>query len=61
MPARLQELEPSRLAPGPAPAADGVECPRCGSRTVFALEKADPDGNTCFRCRPCGHIFSPRQ
>ena len=35
-------------------------CPRCLNETPVRLEKADPLANTCFRCRQCGHIFSPR-
>lgn len=36
-------------------------CPRCGVRETLALEKMAPEYNTCYRCRRCGHIFSPRQ
>jgi predicted RNA-binding Zn-ribbon protein involved in translation (DUF1610 family) len=35
-------------------------CPRCSNDAPVRLEKADPLANTCFRCRTCGHIFSPR-
>lgn len=35
-------------------------CPRCGESASLRLEKADPQAHTCYRCRPCGHIFSPR-
>ena len=35
-------------------------CPRCENTTPVRLEKADPQANTCYRCRACGHIFSPR-
>ena len=36
------------------------QCPRCGASASLRLEKADPQAHTCYRCRPCGHIFSPR-
>ena len=36
------------------------QCPRCGESASLRLEKADPQAHTCYRCRPCGHIFSPR-
>ena len=36
-----------------------VVCRRCGSNRVVGLEKLRPEDNTCYRCRPCGHIFSP--
>jgi predicted RNA-binding Zn-ribbon protein involved in translation (DUF1610 family) len=35
-------------------------CPSCSNDAPVRLEKADPLANTCFRCRTCGHIFSPR-
>lgn len=35
-------------------------CPRCANDAPVRLEKADPMANTCYRCRTCGHIFSPR-
>jgi predicted RNA-binding Zn-ribbon protein involved in translation (DUF1610 family) len=39
---------------------DSSPCPRCSNDAPVRLEKADPLSNTCFRCRTCGHIFSPR-
>ncbi len=36
------------------------QCPRCGASAALRLEKADPEAHTCYRCRSCGHIFSPR-
>ena len=38
----------------------GAACPRCEVRDSIALEKLRAHFNTCFRCRLCGHIFSPR-
>ena len=34
-------------------------CPRCLSLDTISLDKVDAWANTCFRCRSCGHIFSP--
>ena len=36
-------------------------CPRCDESDAIALEKLRPHFNTCFRCRLCGHIFSPAE
>ena len=36
-----------------------VVCLRCGSGDTTRLEKARIEANTCYRCRSCGHIFSP--
>ena len=45
---------------GDADDADsGAACPRCDYRDSIALEKLRPHFNACFRCRLCGHIFSP--
>ena len=41
-------------------ADSGAACPRCDVRDSIALEKLRAHFNTCFRCRLCGHIFSPR-
>ena len=35
-------------------------CPRCDSDFTIALEKLRERDNTCYRCRKCGHIYSPR-
>ncbi len=34
-------------------------CLRCGSPDAMRLERASTNANTCYRCRECGHIFSP--
>ena len=34
-------------------------CPRCGSPEIIGLDKLRERDNTCYRCRQCGHIFSP--
>lgn len=36
-----------------------MACLRCGGVDTLRLEKARVEANTCFRCRGCGHIFSP--
>ena len=35
-------------------------CPRCLALDTMSLDRVDLTGNTCYRCRGCGHIFSPR-
>ena len=34
-------------------------CPKCGSQQLVRLDKLRPGDHTCYRCRSCGHIFSP--
>ena len=36
-----------------------IGCPRCALEDVIPLEKLRPHYNVCYRCRSCGHIFSP--
>ena len=36
-----------------------ARCPRCDDTDAIALEKLRAEFNTCYRCRVCGHIFSP--
>jgi len=36
------------------------QCPRCSAGETVSLDKVDAVANTCYRCRGCGHIFSPR-
>jgi hypothetical protein len=38
----------------------GIFCPRCDFDNLVRLEKLRTLDNTCYRCRRCGHIFSPR-
>ena len=40
-------------------ADSGARCPRCEKTDSIALEKLRPHFNTCYRCRLCGHVFSP--
>lgn len=40
-------------------ASPPVGCPRCAMEEVVPLEKLRPHYNMCYRCRQCGHIFSP--
>ena len=42
-----------------APVVTPPACLRCGSVDTLRLEKARVEANTCYRCRGCGHIFSP--
>ena len=37
----------------------GARCPQCEQTDSIALDKLRPHFNTCYRCRLCGHIFSP--
>jgi hypothetical protein len=39
--------------------ADSSCCPRCDSAEHIRLDKLRPMDNACYRCHPCGHIFSP--
>ncbi len=34
-------------------------CPRCKSKDLVQLDRLRRGDNVCYRCRPCGHIFSP--
>lgn len=34
-------------------------CPRCKSKDLVLLDRLRRGDNVCYRCRPCGHIFSP--
>ena len=36
-----------------------IHCLRCNSLSTVALDKMANNANTCYRCRACGHIFSP--
>ncbi len=34
-------------------------CPRCESAALVLLDRLRDEDNYCYRCRPCGHVFSP--
>ena len=34
-------------------------CPRCQSTALVILDRLRDEDNYCYRCRPCGHVFSP--
>ena len=34
-------------------------CPRCRSTALVILDRLRDEDNYCYRCRPCGHVFSP--
>ena len=36
-------------------------CPACRSSGVARLDRLNDDDHACYRCRTCGHIFSPRE
>ena len=37
-----------------------LKCAKCSSKLVVALDKVRVEDHACYRCRACGHIFSPR-
>ena len=37
----------------------GCTCPRCESTALVMLDRLRDEDNYCYRCRPCGHVFSP--
>jgi len=45
--------------PSPEPVGQVAPCPRCDSQTLVRLDRLRSDDNVCYRCKPCGHIFSP--
>ena len=48
------------VSEGGAPAAPTqATCPKCGTDRWVRLERLRSQDNTCYRCRGCGHIFSP--
>ncbi len=49
--AASSRCDPPQRAPAP--------CPRCGAWDLVQLDRLRPRDNLCYRCRPCGHIFSP--
>ena len=46
---------------GSEDADTGARCPQCEETDSIALDKLRPHFNTCYRCRLCGHIFSPAE
>ena len=51
-----------RVAQGQrAPEVDpeASSCPRCGGFEAVRLDRLRRQDNVCYRCRACGHIFSP--
>ena len=41
------------------PMREHMVCPSCSAEKVVKLDKVRTDYNTCYRCHPCGHIYSP--
>ena len=50
-----------RKAGGTAGAGAWPGCPRCGAENPVKLDKSDSKSNDVFRCRSCGHVFSPKE
>ena len=44
---------------GPVDGGSHCTCPRCESGAVVLLDRLREEDNYCYRCRPCGHVFSP--
>ena len=44
---------------GPAGSGPHSACPRCESTALVLLDRLREGDNYCYRCRPCGHVFSP--
>jgi len=44
---------------GPAGSGPHSTCPRCESAALVLLDRLREEDNYCYRCRPCGHVFSP--
>ena len=38
----------------------GLQCAKCSSQLLVELDKVRVEDHACYRCRACGHIFSPR-
>ena len=44
---------------GPFDSSLHATCPRCASTELVMLDRLRDEDNYCYRCRPCGHVFSP--
>ena len=44
---------------GPSDSSLHCTCPRCESTALVMLDRLRNEDNYCYRCRPCGHVFSP--
>ena len=44
---------------GPVDIDAHCTCPRCESTALVILDRLRDEDNYCYRCRPCGHVFSP--
>ena len=53
------EFEPDTEPLKPGSGGGGASCPRCGSAELVPLDKLRPEDHACYRCRRCGHVFSP--
>ena len=57
----LQSDAQADAAKGVGDMVSSASCPRCGSKEVVRLDRIRPNDNTCYRCRSCGHVFSPAE
>ncbi len=55
----LAELEAEGDAGDGGDGGSDSRCPQCDDGEPIALDKLRVEFNTCYRCRVCGHIFSP--
>ena len=54
-----RRARPAEVYPTVPDQATADPCPRCGSSENIRLDRLRQRDNTCYRCRTCGHIFSP--
>ena len=56
---QVADLGPRAVDQAPGRETGAASCPRCASPDHTSLDKLRRQDNTCYRCRHCGHIFSP--
>ena len=56
---QASDLGPREVGQAPGGETVAALCPRCASPEPTPLDKMRRQDNTCYRCRRCGHIFSP--
>ena len=57
-PAKASESTVGADHTGGSPGTAG-RCPKCGSTELVSLDRLREEDNSCYRCRSCGHVFSP--
>ena len=55
----IDALEALMRTDEPADSSLHCTCPRCESTALVLLDRLRDEDNYCYRCRPCGHVFSP--